>query len=102
MSISPTTPEETAASHRFCPQCNAMLPLSATFCSSCGERLERKKQAPSASEEDINKSYRITTLVRRRPSTNLYFALDNSQTQVTGQPRMVAIRWPMPWHLISN
>lgn len=92
MSISQTTPEETAPGQHLCPRCNTMLPLSATFCSSCGERLERKKQATSVKEEDINKRYRITTLVRRRPSTNLYFALDNSQVQSTGQPRMVAIQ----------
>lgn len=92
MSISQTTPEETASGHRLCSKCNAELPLSATFCSSCGERLERKKQASLVKEEDINKRYRITTLVRRHPSTNLYFALDNYQTQPGGQPRMVAIR----------
>lgn len=92
MSISQTTPEETAAGHLFCPQCNAALPQRATFCSSCGERLERKKQALVSDEEDINTRYRITTLVRRRPYINLYFALDNRQPLPVGQSRMVAIR----------
>lgn len=92
MSISQTTPEETAAGRLFCPQCNAVLPLRATFCSSCGERLKRKKQSTIIDEQDITNRYRITTLVRRRPHTNLYFALDNEQTQASGQARMVAIR----------
>jgi len=92
MSISQTTPEETTAGQLFCPQCNAALPLHATFCSSCGERLKRKKQATLIDEEDIHTRYRITTLVRRYPHSNLYFALDNHQAPEPGQARMVAIR----------
>jgi serine/threonine protein kinase/ribosomal protein L40E len=92
MSISQTKPEETSSDHLFCPQCNAALPQRATFCSSCGERLKRKKETTLLNEEDINNRYRITTLVRRRPHINLYFALDNFQLLPTGQPRMVAIR----------
>ncbi len=92
MSISQTTPEETTAGPLFCPQCNAALPLHATFCSSCGERLKRKKQTALIDEEDIHTRYRITTLVRRYPHSNLYFALDNHQAQEPGQARMVAIR----------
>jgi len=88
MSISRTTPEETTSGHLFCPQCNAALPLHATFCSFCGERLKNKQQATAIDEQDITNRYRITTLVRRRPYTNLYFALDNEQAQA----RMVAIR----------
>lgn len=92
MSISQTTPEETTSGHLFCPQCNAALPLRATFCGSCGERLKRKKQTTPVDEQDINNRYRITTLVRRSPYINLYFALDNLQPPAQGQPRMVAIR----------
>lgn len=92
MSISQTTPEETAAGQLFCPQCNAALPLHATFCSFCGERLKRKKQTTPVDEEDIHTRYRITTLVRRYPRSNLYFALDNHQAQEAGGARMVAIR----------
>lgn len=92
MSISQTTPEETAAGQLFCPQCNAALPLHATFCSSCGERLKRKKQTPPVDEADIHTRYRITTLVRRYPHSNLYFALDNQQAFEPGHARTVAIR----------
>src|SRR5579883_616199 len=92
MSISQTTPEETTAGQLFCPQCNAALPSHATFCGSCGERLKRKKQTTLLDEEDIHTRYRITTLVRRYPHCNLYFALDNHQAPEPGQARMVAIR----------
>jgi serine/threonine protein kinase/ribosomal protein L40E len=92
MSISQTTPEETTAGQLFCPQCNAALPLHATFCSSCGERLKRKKQTTLVDGEDIHTRYRITTLVRRSSHSNLYFALDNHQAQEPGHARMVAIR----------
>lgn len=92
MSISQTTPEETSIGHLFCPQCNAALPLRATFCGSCGERVRRKKQSTVFDEQDINARYRITTLVRRRPHINLYFAMDHLQSSANAQPRMVAIR----------
>lgn len=92
MSISQTTPEETTSGHLFCPQCNAALPTRATFCGSCGERLKRRKPTVPVDEQDINNRYRITTLVRRSPHVNLYFALDNLQPTMHGQPRMVAMR----------
>ncbi|HEY0757179.1 MAG TPA: hypothetical protein VGD98_24710 [Ktedonobacteraceae bacterium] len=87
-----TTPEETAAGNLSCPHCNAALPLQAAFCSSCGERLQKKKATIVPDEQDIQTRYRIKTLVHRYPHTNLYFALDNSQAQEAGQNRMVAIR----------
>lgn len=92
MSISQTTSEETTAGHLLCPHCNAALPLRATFCGSCGERVKRKKQSTLIDEQDIHTRYRITTLVRRYPYGNLYFALDNYQVPESGQARMVAIR----------
>ena len=90
MSISQTTPEESTIGRSFCPQCNAALPLRATFCGSCGERVKRKKQVVVVDEQDINHRYRITTLVRRRPHIHLYFAQDTFQSPT--QSRMVAIR----------
>ncbi len=90
MSISQTTPEESTVSRLFCPQCKAALPLRATFCGSCGERVKRKKQVAVIDEQDINNRYRITTLVRRRPYIHLYFAQDILQSST--QSRMVAIR----------
>jgi len=92
MSISQSTSEKTSAGQLLCPHCNAASPLRATFCSFCGERLRKKKQTALINEQDIHTRYRITTLVRRYPSSNLYFALDNQQPQKSGQMRMVAIR----------
>lgn len=86
------TSEEAAGGQLSCPHCNAALPPEATFCSSCGERLKKKQHTAPLEEQDIQTRYRIKTLVRRYPHTNLYFALDNSQSQEAGQARMVAIR----------
>lgn len=90
MSISQTTPEETSSGYLSCPRCDVVVPSHATFCSSCGERLN--KQATPIDKEDIQTRYRITTLVRRYPSSNLYFALDNQCAQGSTQTRMVAMR----------
>ncbi|HEX7735519.1 MAG TPA: hypothetical protein VF458_11680 [Ktedonobacteraceae bacterium] len=87
-----TTPEETMAGKLSCPHCNAALPPQATFCGSCGERLQKKPSATPIDEEDIQTRYRIKTLVHRYPYTNLYFALDNSQAREGAQARMVAMR----------
>src|SRR2546426_3858106 len=88
-----------AASHRgssgdlCCTRCGTPLLPQATFCSTCGERLDTKKAFSSflQDEQDITNRYRITSLVRRRPNVNLYFALDN-QLSRQGQQRMVAMR----------
>jgi serine/threonine protein kinase/ribosomal protein L40E len=87
-----TTAEEASAGQLPCPKCNAALPPKANFCRSCGENLQEKKKITPLDEQDIQTRYRIKTLVRRFPHTNLYFALDNSQAQESGQTRMVAIR----------
>ena len=93
MTISQKIPsEETAEGQLFCPHCHTALPLQATFCGSCGERLQGKKDAALPEEEDIQSRYRIKTLVRRYPHTNLYFALEQQQAQDASQSRMVAMR----------
>jgi serine/threonine protein kinase len=88
-----------AASHRdlsddfCCPSCGTPQLPEAAFCSSCGERLDKKKDLSShlQNEQDITIRYRITSLVHRRPYVNLYFALDNQQSRQS-QQRVVAIR----------
>lgn len=94
MSISQTPPDHTTSTGLSCPFCHAALPLHAAFCSSCGERIDKQKHVSSLlqDESDISKYYRITSLIRRRPYVNLYFALDNRQASQTGQQRIVAIR----------
>src|SRR6266516_599753 len=88
-----------AASHRgssgdlCCPRCGKPFLPQAAFCSSCGERLDKKKALYTLlqDEQGITNRYRITSLVRRRPYVNLYFALDNRLSR-HAQQRMVAIR----------
>ncbi len=74
-----------------CPECGAALPRGALFCGSCGERLDREKGVTSLlqDEQAISARYRILSLIRRRPSINLYLALD---TRPTARGRMVAMR----------
>src|SRR6266567_31971 len=93
MSISKAESFHNTSDDFRCPSCGRPLLPHAAFCSSCGERLDIKKSSSSLlqNEQDITIRYRITSLVRRRPYVNLYFALDN-QLSRQGQQRMVAIR----------
>jgi serine/threonine protein kinase len=93
MSISKAAPHSNNSGDFCCPGCGIPLLPQAAFCSSCGERLHREKTFSSLSqnEQDITTRYRISSLVRRRPYVNLYFALDNQQSRL-GQQRVVAIR----------
>ena len=100
MSITQPITRRSPSDNLSCPRCNTPLPANATFCGVCGERIdrlaprvwEREGDSPSQSQPlnadnmDIATRYRITSLVRRRPYVNLFFALDNRQQ------RMVAIR----------
>jgi serine/threonine protein kinase len=93
MSISKTASFRNTSDDFWCPRCGTPLLPQAAYCSSCGERLDNEKSSSSLlqNEQDIAIRYRITSLVRRRPYVNLYFALDNQQSR-KGQQRMVAIR----------
>src|SRR6266566_2607006 len=93
MSISEAASHRDSSGNLNCPRCGTPLLPQATFCSSCGERLDEQKTLSSLlqNEQDITTRYRITSLVRRRPYINLYFALDNQNFR-QGQQRMVAIR----------
>ncbi len=93
MSISKAASFRNSSNDYCCPKCGTPFLEHAAFCSSCGQRLD-DKQYPSSllqNEQDITVRYRITSLVRRRPQVNLYFALDNQQSR-PGRQRMVAIR----------
>ncbi len=94
MSITQFRANDTDLHRHICPRCGAELPDGAAFCNVCGERLDSTKSLATLlkREEDIATRYRITSLVRRRPFVNLYFALDFQQTTNQGQSRMVAIR----------
>src|SRR5690242_1739105 len=102
MSITQPTTGRSPSDNLGCPRCNALLPAQATFCGICGERIDKNRLVSGAWGKDSNSSlqnhthraddidiathYRITSLVRRRPYVNLFFAIDNKQQ------RMVAIR----------
>src|SRR5258706_5325771 len=93
MSITQTPIDHTTGGGFTCPSCQAPRPPGATFCSSCGERIDKQKHVSSLLQDelDISARYRITSLIRRRPYVNLYFALDNQQSSRSGQQRTVAI-----------
>ncbi len=75
MSMTQTTSRRDSPETRRCPQCNAVLPPYASFCGSCGERVEQST-APRPNDAEILRRYRITSLVRRRPYISLFFATD--------------------------
>src|SRR5579863_1949203 len=87
MSMTQITSETTPSGDPHCPNCNAVLPINASFCATCGERLSHQETLALLQDDiDIATRYRITSLVRRRPFVNLFFAIDNQQQ------RQVAIR----------
>ncbi len=92
MSISKAASSRNTSGDFCCPRCGTPLLPHATFCSSCGARLDSKQSSSSLlqNEQDISIRYRITSLIRRRPYVTLYFALDKQSR--LGQQRMVAIR----------
>ena len=93
MSISKAASFRDTSGDFCCPRFGTPLLQHATFCSTCGERLDNKPSSSSLihNEQDISTRYRISSLVRRRPYITLYFAIDNQQSR-QGQQRMVAIR----------
>lgn len=81
--------------HRgVCLRCGSTLPDGAAFCAVCGERLDGEHFLTNLldQEADMASRYRFTSLARKRPFVNLYFASDFEQTARQGQARMVAIR----------
>lgn len=88
MSMTQTTTDQSSSDTPRCPKCATVLPPHATFCSKCGTRIGKENGLSLLLQDnqDTATRYRITSLVRRRPFVNLFFALD------TQQQRMVAIR----------
>ena len=82
MSATHTPTEHNQPDILRCTRCNAVLPQYATFCGQCGERVKQPKQEPSSLHYgNIAERYRVTSLVRRRTYTQLFFAFDNQQRQ---------------------
>ncbi|GCE17805.1 protein kinase family protein [Dictyobacter kobayashii] len=80
MSLTHTSLDQTQPEIIRCKRCNAELPPSATFCSQCGERVEKNSGDKSSPKHaDITDRYRITSLLRRQPPAQVLLALDTQQ-----------------------
>jgi serine/threonine protein kinase len=78
MSLLQTSPEHDQTENLRCKHCHAVLPAYATFCGVCGARVEKHgEQASSRNNAAVSEQYRIISLIRRRPHTQLYFAIDH-------------------------
>ena len=77
MSVIQTQPEHMQSENMHCRRCDTPIPINATFCSICGERVEQNTANVSqATIKDISDRYRMTTLVRRQPYVQLFLAHD--------------------------
>ena len=80
MSVTRVTSQMQHFEHSQCKRCNAALPIAALFCGQCGMRVDKDEtyssNMPLSSQGNIATRYRITSLVRRRPTIQLSFAMD--------------------------
>lgn len=77
--------ERSPSGNLRCIHCNSSVPPYAQFCGTCGERVE--KRTPLATTEDnitTKDRYTITSLVRQRPSVQLFFATDTQHQRAVG------------------
>lgn len=82
MSVTQTTSKYNHSGSLQCSRCHSPLPEKATFCGSCGERVEKKTHSSlSFDASDVADRYRITSLVRRRPYVQLFLAIDTSNSR---------------------
>jgi serine/threonine protein kinase len=78
MSLLQTSPEHNQTDNLRCKRCHAVLPAHATFCGVCGARVEKHIEHMSTQDNAaVSEQYRIISLIRRRPHTQLYFAIDH-------------------------
>jgi serine/threonine protein kinase/ribosomal protein L40E len=86
MSLTQTTAVQYASNESRCHRCNSILPPRATFCGTCGARVEKKPTIQLPAMGELTERYQLTTFVRRRPYVQLFLAHD------TQGRRLVAIR----------
>src|SRR5947209_15831611 len=80
----PTTMRSPSGNLR-CIRCNSVVPPHAQFCGTCGERIKKTGNlAPTPEQAPSKKRYEITSLVRRRPYVELFFAIDNEHQRAVG------------------
>jgi serine/threonine protein kinase/ribosomal protein L40E len=85
MSRSQTTSQSYLPEVQHCTRCGTIIPPTATFCGNCGTRVEKSAQtkkdvSPINGHVDLSR-YRITSLMRRTPYTQLSLAIDTQQQQ---------------------
>jgi serine/threonine protein kinase len=76
MSLTQTSSQSSSSGSLQCRRCHSPLPKHATFCGTCGERVEQHYHGSSPDHTDVADRYRITSLVRRHPYVQLFLALD--------------------------
>jgi serine/threonine protein kinase len=62
-----------------------VVPPHAQFCGTCGERIKKTGNlAPTLEQAPSQKRYEITSLVRRRPHVELFFAIETEHQRAVG------------------
>ncbi|GHO66200.1 hypothetical protein KSC_050920 [Ktedonobacter sp. SOSP1-52] len=78
MSVTQTPSDQKQPTTVRCNNCNAVLPPHATFCGSCGQRIDKTVRTMTPIDQsDIAERYRITSLIHRNGLVQLLFAQDN-------------------------
>ena len=82
MSVTQTPSDQKQPTTVRCNNCNAVLPPYATFCGSCGQRIDKTVRTMTPIDQsDIAERYRITSLIHRNGQVQLFFAQDNQSHQ---------------------
>ena len=80
MSVTQATTAQDASNNIKCENCKSVLPPQATFCSTCGERVQKNSRQVDAATQvdttDIAERYRITSLMHRSTFTKVFLAMD--------------------------
>lgn len=79
MTVTQTKTTQDASDDVRCTHCNSVLPPQATFCSTCGERVQQRSQHVDTTQLDtapITERYRVTSLMHRSPYTQVLLAMD--------------------------
>ena len=79
MSVTQTTTTQDASENVRCTHCDSVLPPQATFCSTCGERVQQRSQHAHTTQLDtahITERYRVTSLMHRSAFTQVFLAID--------------------------
>src|SRR5215467_13212102 len=84
MSFIQPTVERSPSGNLRCIRCKSIVPPHAQFCGTCGERVKESGGLAPAQGHTAKKRYEITSLVRRRPYVQLFFAIDTEHQRTVG------------------